>query len=187
MWSVCRCGPLYATLEPIVERQTWHGFSPERREMETTLHVSLSALRLAGTSPSQARLSPGLPQNSRFIIQISSPQFVSGLGAYLVPPLLKAFGRTGLTYTGRSDADFAATVETGSDDISRINKIVVGKIFYRRNSDLYAVGICSYRIDKLLRIYNYLNDSVSMLYIQLDPIYRPKLTFREGKSEQFQE
>ncbi len=65
--------------------------------------------------PALAQHSPEFPRNSRLIIQLTSSQLVSGFGEHLVPPLLEAFQKTGMTYAYDSDADFAASVETGSD------------------------------------------------------------------------
>ncbi|MCP5085585.1 MAG: hypothetical protein GY952_02080 [Rhodobacteraceae bacterium] len=79
------------------------------------LRLSVFILCMVLVLPALARQSPNFPQNSKFVIQLTSSQFASGIGNYLVPPLLEAFRRTGITYTGGSDADFAATVQTRSD------------------------------------------------------------------------
>lgn len=65
--------------------------------------------------PAIAQQSEEYPRGAKFIIQLTGSQFASGFGEYLVPPLLRAFRKTGLKYTGGDDADYAATVETGSD------------------------------------------------------------------------
>lgn len=85
--------------------------------MNLRLAISLC---IALAAPASAQQSADFPRRSHFIIQLTSSQFVSGFGEYLVPPLLKAFRKTGMRYTGGPDAggpepDFAATVETGSD------------------------------------------------------------------------
>ena len=62
-----------------------------------------------------AATSPDFPARASYIIQLTGSQYASGLGEYLVPPLRKAFRRTGMRYDGSPAAQFAATVETGSD------------------------------------------------------------------------
>lgn len=70
---------------------------------------------MAVALPALAEQSPDFPRNGKFVIQLTSSQYVSGLGEYLVPPLLEAFLGSGMTYAADPDADFAATVEIGSD------------------------------------------------------------------------
>jgi len=65
--------------------------------------------------PAGAEQSPDFPRSASYIIQLTSSQYSSGFGEYLVPPLDKAFRKTGMRYKGGPGADFAATVETGSD------------------------------------------------------------------------
>ncbi|MDQ2089491.1 hypothetical protein [Marimonas arenosa] len=75
------------------------------------------ALALCATfvSSAAAQQSPEFPRKSRFVIHLTSSQFVSGFGDYLVPPLYEAFVDTGLINDDGSNADYAATVQTGSD------------------------------------------------------------------------
>ncbi|MCX7888386.1 MAG: hypothetical protein N2422_01495 [Rhodobacteraceae bacterium] len=56
-----------------------------------------------------------LPEGATYIIQLTSSQYASGLGEFLVPPLTRAFGRTSLTYRGGPGADLVATVEHSYD------------------------------------------------------------------------
>lgn len=77
-------------------------------------HV-LTAAFIAAALPAAAQQSPDFPARASYIIQLTSSQYSSGLGEYLVPPLDKAFRKTGLRYKGGPGADYAATVETGSD------------------------------------------------------------------------
>lgn len=80
------------------------------------MHKRLAfCLVLALASPARAQQSPDFPKGSSFVIQLTSSQFVSGFGDYLVPPLLDAFLDTGMIYDGGPDPDFAATVDTDSD------------------------------------------------------------------------
>ncbi|MDJ0822151.1 MAG: hypothetical protein QNJ09_10145 [Paracoccaceae bacterium] len=72
-------------------------------------------LALVCGSVAFAQQSPDFPRGSSFIIQLTSSQFVSGFGDYLVPPLLRAFRKTGMRYNGRANVDYAATVQTDSD------------------------------------------------------------------------
>lgn len=65
--------------------------------------------------PVRAEPSPDFPKSESFIIQLTSSQYASGLGDYLVPPLLRAFRKTGMRYLGGPGAAFAATVESRSD------------------------------------------------------------------------
>ncbi len=75
--------------------------------------VFLAAAIAAGTAA--AETSPEFPRGGSYIIQLTSSQYASGLGEYLVPPLDKAFRRTGMRYEGGPKAQFAATVQTESD------------------------------------------------------------------------
>ena len=80
------------------------------------MNLRLSAfLCLALALPALAQQSPDFPRNGKLIIQLTSSQFVSGFGEYLVPPLVEAFEKTGMTYAYDSGADFAATIETDAD------------------------------------------------------------------------
>jgi hypothetical protein len=80
------------------------------------LQIRLSALfGLALALPAAAQHAPDFPAGRSYIVQLTGSQAASGLGDYLVPPLTRAMGRTGLTYRGDAGAEFAATVETGSD------------------------------------------------------------------------
>ncbi|HQU68707.1 MAG TPA: hypothetical protein PLI43_11000 [Albidovulum sp.] len=65
--------------------------------------------------PAAAEQSPEFPKSASFIIQLTSSQYSSGFGEYLVPPLNEAFRKTGMRYEGGPGADFAATIESGSD------------------------------------------------------------------------
>ncbi|OYX42525.1 MAG: hypothetical protein B7Z02_11920 [Rhodobacterales bacterium 32-67-9] len=76
---------------------------------------SLALLLIAIAPPSLAQTAPDFPRKSGYIIQLTSSQFASGLGEYLVPPLTRAFRKTGMRYEGGPGAAYAATVETGSD------------------------------------------------------------------------
>ncbi|MGB3146315.1 MAG: hypothetical protein WBA91_01000, partial [Paracoccaceae bacterium] len=76
-------------------------------------YLALCLLLLGG--PVLAGPSPDYPQKASFIVQLSSSQYASGFGAYLVEPLTKAFRKTGLRYEGSPKADYAATIETGAD------------------------------------------------------------------------
>lgn len=70
---------------------------------------------LAAALPAAADPSPDFPRRSSYIIQLTSSQHASGFAEYLVPPLQKAFRKTGMRYVGGPAVDYAATVETGSD------------------------------------------------------------------------
>lgn len=72
-------------------------------------------LVLALASPVAAQQSPDFPKGDSYIVQLTSSQFASGFGEYLVPPLIKAFRKTGLVYEPGPAAHFAATVENRSD------------------------------------------------------------------------
>ena len=84
--------------------------------------------------PASAQQSPDFPKKDKFIIQLTSSQYASGLGEYLVPPLLKAFQKTGMIYAYDTDADFTATVETGAD---------VGK-WYEADDDAVVAEVWKY-------------------------------------------
>ncbi|MCB2116712.1 MAG: hypothetical protein KDE00_10550 [Rhodobacteraceae bacterium] len=77
-------------------------------------HVLTAAL-FAAAAPAAAQQSADFPASASYIIQLTGSQYSSGLGEYLVPPLDKAFRKTGMRYEGGPGADYAATVETGSD------------------------------------------------------------------------
>lgn len=77
--------------------------------------VLWSLLVILLATPLYAQKSPDFPGNTRVVIQLTSSQFVSGLGDYLVPPLYAALQEIGLIYDDGSNADYAATVEIGSD------------------------------------------------------------------------
>ncbi|WP_347312599.1 hypothetical protein [Defluviimonas sp. SAOS-178_SWC] len=74
-----------------------------------------AVLLIAAAAPSHAQQAPDFPHKSSYIIQLTSSQYASGLGDYLVPPLTRAFRKTGMRYEGGPGARYAATVETGSD------------------------------------------------------------------------
>lgn len=76
--------------------------------------IPVAAL-LAMAPPAVADPSPDFPRRSSYIIQLTSSQYASGFADYLVPPLQKAFRKTGMRYVGGPAARYAATVETGSD------------------------------------------------------------------------
>ena len=76
-------------------------------------HSAFLCLALAPAALAQQ--SVDFPRNGKFIIQLTSSQFASGFGDYLVPPLLEAFERTGMAYAYDSNPDFAASIETGAD------------------------------------------------------------------------
>ncbi|MEZ5911497.1 MAG: hypothetical protein R3D84_04060 [Paracoccaceae bacterium] len=67
------------------------------------------------TAPAAAQQSADFPRRSTFIIHLTSSQYASGLGEYLVPPLERAMAATGLRYRGDAGADYAATVQSRSD------------------------------------------------------------------------
>ena len=50
-----------------------------------------------------------------YIIELSSSQYDSGYGAYLVPPLVRALGGAGLRSAGGPGADLVANIVTRSD------------------------------------------------------------------------
>ncbi|WP_433990194.1 hypothetical protein SuNHUV7_15460 (plasmid) [Pseudoseohaeicola sp. NH-UV-7] len=80
------------------------------------MNLRLSAfICMALALPALAQQSPDFPRNGKLIIQLTSSQFASGFGEYLVPPLVDAFQKTGMVYAYDFEADFAATVETGAD------------------------------------------------------------------------
>jgi hypothetical protein len=83
--------------------------------MAGTARVFPVAMVLAAALPATADPSPDFPHKASYIIQMSSSQYASGFAEYLVPPLRTAFRKTGMRYTGGSAAQYAATVETGSD------------------------------------------------------------------------
>ena len=72
-------------------------------------------LAAALACPVAAQQSSDFPSSESYIVQLGSSQYASGLGEYLVPPLIDAFDKTGMTYEGGPAAQFAASVETGSD------------------------------------------------------------------------
>lgn len=90
-------------------RREDHRHQTGRMMPAALLAVLLTAL------PAGAEPSPDFPKSASFIIQLTSSQYSSGFGEYLVPPLDKAFRKTGMRYKGGPGADFTATVETGSD------------------------------------------------------------------------
>lgn len=73
------------------------------------------AILATGTLPAKAQQSPEFPKSGSFIIQLTGSQYVSGLGDYFVPPLHRAFRKTGMRSVGGPGAQFVATVESGSD------------------------------------------------------------------------
>jgi hypothetical protein len=70
---------------------------------------------LLTASGAAAQQSPDFPRTKSYIIQLTSSQYSSGLGEYLIPPLTKAMRKTGMRYEGGHGAGYAATVEIGSD------------------------------------------------------------------------
>lgn len=70
---------------------------------------------LLTASAAAAQRSPDFPRTKSYIIQLTSSQYSSGLGEYLIPPLTKAMRKTGMRYEGGPGAVYAATVEIGSD------------------------------------------------------------------------
>lgn len=76
-----------------------------------TLVAALVALAL----PALAQQSAEFPKESSYIVQLTGSQAASGLGDYLVPPLVKAFRRTGIRYEGGPGARFVATIESVAD------------------------------------------------------------------------
>ncbi|MEO8244033.1 MAG: hypothetical protein ABI832_17145 [bacterium] len=50
-----------------------------------------------------------------YIIQMSSSQYASGYGNYLMPPLYKVLAHSGMTSKGGPGADVVVNVETDSD------------------------------------------------------------------------
>jgi hypothetical protein len=77
--------------------------------------VTLAIVAGAFAVPAAAQQSAAFPRGHSFIIQLTSSQADSGFGEYLVPPLDKAFRKTGLRYEGSPKAEYAASIETGSD------------------------------------------------------------------------
>ena len=76
-------------------------------------HAVLICLALA--APVAAQQSPDFPRDGTYVVHLTSSQFVSGFGEYLVPPLVKAFNKTGMTYNKDIEADYVVTVQTESD------------------------------------------------------------------------
>jgi hypothetical protein len=70
---------------------------------------------MAAAHAAVGQQSPEFPDGRTYIVQLSSTQYSGGLAPYLVPPLLKAFGKTPLRYDGGPGVEFAATVESTSD------------------------------------------------------------------------
>jgi hypothetical protein len=60
-------------------------------------------------------LADGVAKGTTYIIQLTSSQYDSGYGEYLVPPLAKALDRAGLRSKGGPGADLVATVDPRSD------------------------------------------------------------------------
>ena len=69
----------------------------------------------AATAVAGAGRADGVPKGATYIIQLTSSQYSSGLGEYLVPPLSRALERAGLRSRGGPGADLVATVESASD------------------------------------------------------------------------
>ncbi|MDU8927780.1 hypothetical protein RXV86_10335 [Alisedimentitalea sp. MJ-SS2] len=65
--------------------------------------------------PLTAQQSAEFPRQNSFVIHLTSSQFASGYGEYLVPVLLKAFKRTGMAHAKTIKADYALTIEPGMD------------------------------------------------------------------------
>jgi hypothetical protein len=84
--------------------------------MRAALRLAACLLALSLPAPASAQqASAEFPAGRSYIVQLTSTQATSGFGEYLVPPLTRAFRKAGLRYDGSPSADFAATVETGSD------------------------------------------------------------------------
>jgi hypothetical protein len=77
------------------------------------MRVALMMIALA--LPAQAQTSAEFPGRSSYIVQLTGSQASSGLGEYLVPPLTRAFRKTGLRYHGGPGAEYVATIESTSD------------------------------------------------------------------------
>lgn len=75
----------------------------------------LAFLSALAATPVLAQVSAEYPKGRSFIIQLTGSQAGSGFGAYLVPPLDRAFRKTGLRYEGGPGAEYVATIETSSD------------------------------------------------------------------------
>ncbi len=75
------------------------------------VRTCIAAIVIGTGGAAVAQVSAEFPRDSSYIIQLTG----SGLGDYIVPPLLDTFGQTGIEYEGGPGADFAASVETGSD------------------------------------------------------------------------
>lgn len=82
---------------------------------ESRLPFRPALLLLALALPAAAQQSPDFPKGDSYIVQLTSSQAASGLGEYLVPPLVKAFRKAGMVYEGGPGARYAATVESRSD------------------------------------------------------------------------
>jgi hypothetical protein len=122
---------------------------PPLREGETAVeqgHMMKGILLavLMAAQPAEAQQSPEFPKASSFIIQLTSSQYSSGLGEYLVPPLDKAFRKAGMRYEGGPGADFAATVETGSDVGKWYGKGEAAEWLYER---FVTVGLTPSEVD----------------------------------------
>lgn len=78
-------------------------------------HSLSLGLSLAVACPALAQQSAEFPRNASYIVQLTGSQYGSGLGQYLVPPLTKAFAKTGMAYRGGPEAEYAATVESEAD------------------------------------------------------------------------
>jgi hypothetical protein len=75
-----------------------------------TLRAVLAAALLAA-APAGA----GPLDGKRYMIELSSSQYGSGYGEYLVPPLADALAKTGLRAAREPPVDIIANVVTGSD------------------------------------------------------------------------
>lgn len=70
---------------------------------------------LLAALPFAAPAIAGPLDGARYIIELSSSQYDSGLGEYLVPPLAKALNRAGMRTMNGPGADVVVNVVTGSD------------------------------------------------------------------------
>jgi hypothetical protein len=70
-----------------------------------------AALLAAGPAVAEG----AFPKGESYVIQLTSSQYSSGLGEYLVPPLERAFRKAGLRYEGGPGAVWVATVDPKYD------------------------------------------------------------------------
>lgn len=77
--------------------------------------IAILGVAVLAAQPGQAQQAPAYPRGHSFIVQLTGPQYDSGLGLYLVAPLTRAFRKSGLRYEGSPRAEFVAKIETGAD------------------------------------------------------------------------